>query len=156
MTQTKTTEEAAGALPAEKPLILSVEQMLAAEDIEYAVIPAWKVKGPDGTMIQGYVRIGSLTAEDIVAWRDTMEGAAKKTMGVRIFVNSLVDENDKRIGSSHHYEAFKKKSNAIQERVLAEILRMNGLTQKNEQQVCPNCGNKFKLQTGGSDEAKNA
>lgn len=140
----------------EKPLILSIDQMLAAEDVEYALIPTWKVKDAKGNLVQGYTRIGSLNAEDVIAWRESNEGPAKRTMGVRIFVNSLVDETGKRIGSPQHYEAFRKKSNAVQERVLAEIVKMNGLTQKNEQQVCPRCSHKFALQTGGSDESKNA
>lgn len=142
--------------PEPKKLILSVDQMIAAEDVEYAEIPTWKVKDlATGQMVQGYSRIASLSAEDVAAWRDTTEGPAKKTMGVRLFVNSLVDETDRRIGTPMHYEAFKRKSNAIQERVLGEILKMNGMTQKNEQQVCPHCGTKFKLQTGGNDDTKN-
>jgi len=148
-------ENAVVAVAEPKKLILSVDQMLSADDVEYAEIPAWKIKGPNGEMTQGYVRIASLSAEDVAAWRDTSEGPAKKTMGVRLFVNSLVDEKGTRIGGPQHYEAFKKKSNAVQERVLAEILKMNNMTQRNEKQVCPKCGAKFDLQTGGNDETKN-
>lgn len=135
--------------------ILSVDQMLATDDVEYAEIPTWMIRGSNGEMVQGYTRIGSLTSEDVVAWRDTADGPAKKTMGVRLFVNSLVDEKGNRIGDPRFYEAFKKKSNKIQERVLQEVLKLNGMTQKNEQQVCPKCNAKFALQTGGSDESKN-
>ena len=117
-------------------LILSVDQMLAAEDVEYATIPTWKVKDPKtGELVQGYTRIGSLSADDIIAWRDTNEGPAKRTMGIRLFVASLVDEQGHRIGTPQHYEAFKRKSNAIQERVLAEIVKLNGMTVKAEEQV---------------------
>lgn len=107
--------------------------MLSADDVEYATVPAWKVKDPkSGEMIQGYVRIGSLNAEDVIAWRETNEGPAKKTMGLRLFVNSLVDADGKRIGTAQHYEAFKKKSNAIQERVLAEVIKLNGMELKKD------------------------
>lgn len=124
MTEKKTTTE--------KKLILSIEQMLAADDIEYAEIPTWKVKNDKGEEVQGYTRIGSLNADDIIAWRESNEGPAKRTMGIRLFVNSLVDEKGNRIGNDQHYEAFKKKSNGIQERVLQEIIKLNAMTVKAE------------------------
>lgn len=144
-------------LKAEEPkkLILSVEQMLSADDTEFAVIPTWKIKGADGKEVQGYTRIGSLNADDIIEWRESNDGKAKRTMGVRIFVNSLVDEAGNRIGNPTLYEAFRKKSNAVQERVLAHIVQMNGLSIKNEQQTCPTCKTRFPVQTGGDTEAKN-
>src|SRR4029078_6273013 len=104
-----------------------------ADDIEYRTIPAWMVKDPKtGEMVQGYVRIASLSAAQVGDWRDAKERAAKKTMGTRLFVDSLVDENGKRIGNQTHYLAFRKKSNAIQEKVLAEIVALNGLITKKE------------------------
>lgn len=109
--------------------ILTIDETLAADDVEYATIPTWMIKDKAmGEMVQGYTRIGSLSAEDVIEWRDTLEGPAKKTMGIRLLVNSLVDENGKRIGTSHHYEAFKKKSNAIMERILEQIVKLNGMT----------------------------
>lgn len=111
--------------------ILSIEEMLGADQTEYAEIPAWKIKDPKtGEMIQGYVRIGSLTAEEMAEFRETVDGPAKKTSGMRLFVNSLVDKDGKRIGNQSHYAAFKKTSNAVQERVLAKIMELNGLTTK--------------------------
>lgn len=111
--------------------IMSIEEMLAADDVEYRVIPTWKIKDPKtGEMVQGYVRIGSLSAEQVAEWRDTGDGPAKKTMGTRLFVDSLVDEKGTRIGSQGHYLAFRKKSNAMQEKVLAEIIDLNGLAVK--------------------------
>lgn len=116
--------------------ILSVDEMLTAEDIEYATIPTWKVKDPKtGQMVQGYTRIGSLSADQMIAWRDTNEGPAKKTMGIRIFVDSLVDKDGNRIGGQQYYEMFRKKSNAIQEKVIAEIVKLNGMTVKAEETI---------------------
>lgn len=113
--------------------ILTIDETLAAEDVEYAVIPTWKTRDrTTGQLVQGYTRIGSLSAEDVIEWRDTLEGPAKKTMGIRLLVNSLVDENGKRIGSPQHYEAFKKKSNAIMERILEQIVKLNGMTVKKD------------------------
>lgn len=115
--------------------ILSIDEMLGADDIEYAEIPTWKVKDKSGNMVQGYVRIGTLSAEDVIDWRETLEGPAKKTMGIRLLVNSLVDETGKRIGTPQHYEAFKKKSNAVMERILAEIVKLNGMSVKQEDEA---------------------
>lgn len=119
-----------------KKLILSIDQMLAADDIEYAEIPTWKVKDPTtGEIAQGYTRIGSLNADAIITWREMNDSPAKRTMGVRLFVDSLVDENGNRIGNEQHYEAFKKKSNAIQESVLKEVVKLNGMTVKAEEKI---------------------
>lgn len=114
----------------EEERILSIEETLAAEDVEYKTIPTWMVKDATGKLVQGYTRIGSLSAEDVIEWRDTLEGPAKKTMGIRLLVNSLVDKDGNRIGTQKHYEAFKKKSNAIMERILEQIVKLNGMTIK--------------------------
>lgn len=117
----------------EEQRILTIDEMLAAEDIEYATIETWKVKDPKtGQMVQCYSRIGSLNAEQIIDWREQNEGPAKRTMGIRLLVDSLVDADGNRIGTSKHYEAFKKKSNAVMEKILAEIVKLNGMTVKQE------------------------
>ncbi len=114
--------------------ILSIDEMLGADDVEYKVIPTWMVKdAKTGTMVQGYSRIGSLDAESIIEWRDENEGPAKKTMGIRLLVKSLVDKDGARIGTPKHYEAFKKKSNAVMERILGEIVKLNGMTVKQDE-----------------------
>lgn len=116
--------------------VLSVDEMLSADDVEYALVPTWKVRDiKTGELVQGYTRVGSLSADEIISWRETNEGPAKRSMGVRLFVNSLVDEDGNRIGTEKHYEAFKKKSNAVQERVLAEIVKLNGMTVKAEEKI---------------------
>ncbi len=113
--------------------ILSVDEMLGADDVEYATVPSWKVKDPKtGELVQGYVRIASLNAEDLIEWREANEGPAKRTMGIRLLVSSLVDEHGNRIGSAKHYELFKKKSNAVMEKILEEIIKLNGMTKKAE------------------------
>lgn len=116
----------------EEKRILSVEEMLGAEDIEYREIPTWKVKDTKtGQMVQGFTRIVSLTAEEVAKWREANE-ADKKNIGIRLLVKSLVDKDGNRIGGEHHYEAFKKKSNAVQERLVAEVIKLNGLSVKPE------------------------
>lgn len=116
--------------------ILSMDEMLEPEDVEYAEIPTWKYKNPEtGYTEQGYTRIGSLSADDIIDWREENEGPAKRNMGIRLLVKSLVDKDGNRIGTAKDYEKFKKKSNAIMERILAEIVKLNGMTVKQETAV---------------------
>lgn len=116
--------------------ILTIDEMLAADDVEYTNIKTWKVKDPKtGEMVQGYVRIVSLTAEDVIKWRESSEGEAKRTMGIRLLVDSLVDEHGTHIGTPKHYEMFKKKSNAVMERILAEVIQLNGMTVKAEEKT---------------------
>lgn len=97
--------------------VLSMDEILAADDVEYAEIEGWK----------GMIRIGSLSAEDFIEFNDTNEGPAKKTANVRIILKSLVDKDGKRIGSDKHIEALKKKSHATINRIVQEIIKLNGL-----------------------------
>lgn len=106
--------------------ILSVEEMLAAEDVEYATIPTWNGK---------YTRIGSLTAEDLIEWSDANDTPAKKNAGLRLLVKSLVDKDGKRIGTPAHIEAFKKKSHAQIEKILEGVLTLNAIKLAGRQQV---------------------
>lgn len=105
---------------------LTVDEMLATDDVEYRDILAWGGK---------YVRIGSLSADKVAEWRDTAEGPAKRTMGIRLFVDSLVDNTGKRIGGPQYYKQFQSKSNAIIERVLGEIIDLNGMSVKKDKET---------------------
>lgn len=117
----------------EKRHIMSVSEMLDASDIEYREIPTWMVKDKaTGEMVQGYVRIRSLSAEEVVEWRETIDGPAKRTAAIRLLVDSLVDADGRSIGTAKDYEAFRKKSNAVIERILQEVVKLNGLTAKQE------------------------
>jgi len=97
--------------------VLSVEEMLSPSDVEYVEIEAWG----------GIVRIGSLTAEDLIEWTEANEGPAKKTAAIRLIVRSLVDEQGNRIGTDKHIEAFKKRSHATMERIAEQVLKLNGM-----------------------------
>ena len=135
MAENEVPETEAEAIDAEEQYILSVDEMLAADDVEYKTIATWKVKGRNGQMVQGYTRIRSLTAEQVQKWRDAADGPAKKNAGIRLFVDSLVDKEGRPIGNAGHYEAFRKKSNAIQDKVLDQILEMNNLKPKQQTAV---------------------
>src|SRR5687768_14612539 len=85
--------------------VLSLDEMLQAEDVQYAtvVIPEWK----------GSIRIGSLSAGEVLDFIEMTEGPAKKNAGFRLISRSLVDAEGKRIGSDSKIEAFRKKDSRV-------------------------------------------
>ena len=94
----------------------SVDEMLAEPDVEYALIPGWN----------GTIRVGSLTAGDMIEWSEANEGEAKRTAGLRLIVKSLVNSEGKRIGTDKHIPLFRAKSHKVTERIVKEILKLNG------------------------------
>lgn len=103
--------------------LMSVEELLAEiPEIEYRVVQI----GAGKTM-----RLGSLTAEEIAEWRDSLNNTEDKYVsGLRLIVQSFVDEQGKRIGTPSHVVALRKKSNAMIERILNEVIKLNGLTER--------------------------
>lgn len=104
----------------EEVKFLSMDEMIAAEDIEYAVVDGWG----------GKIRLASLTADDLIEWTETNEGPAKKTAGLRLVIKSIVDAKGVRIGKPEHLEALRKKGHATCERLLKEVLQLNGMSVK--------------------------
>ncbi len=102
--------------------ILSMEDVIAANDVEYATIPGFK----DGEVF----RIQSLTAGDLIEWSSANEGEAKRTAGLRLIVHSLVDKDGKRIANDTHIATFRAKSHKVTERIVKEILKLNGMNVK--------------------------
>ncbi len=107
-------------VPFEEP-VLSVEDMLAAPDVQYKYVDARPLGWP------GRVRIGSLTANDLIEWTEANEGPAKRTAGLRLLIKSLVDKDGNRIGRSEHLEKFKQKSHKAVDAIVKEIIDFNGL-----------------------------
>lgn len=107
--------------------ILSMEDIEAANDVEYALIPGFK----EGESF----RIKSLDAGALIEWSEANEGEAKRTAGLRLIVQSLVDKDGKRIANDNHIIVFRKKSHKVTERIVKEILKLNGMTVKTENAV---------------------
>ena len=103
-----------------KEEVLSIDDMLAADDVKYAEVSAWG----------GKVRLGSLDAGSMLDFVEANEGSAKRTAGIRLLVKSLVDKDGKRIGEDRHVDLFKKKDAGTINRMLEEIMRLNGLDDK--------------------------
>jgi hypothetical protein len=102
---------------------LSLGAMLDAEDTTYSVVnmPEWG----------GKVRLGSLTAADMMEWLEANE-SAKKTAGLRLIVKSLVDKDGKRVGNDEAIHKFAKKNTKAIDRLIKEILKLNGLDTKTQ------------------------
>lgn len=97
--------------------ILSVDEMMAVEDIQYAEVEAFG----------GLVRIGSIDAGDMIEFVETNEGPGKRTAGLRLIIKSLVDEDGKRIGKDEHLQLWMRRSQKTCNAIVLEILKLNGL-----------------------------
>lgn len=106
--------------------ILSFDEFLAGNQIEYAEVP----------IQAGVVRIASITAKDWVQWtelRETPEG--KKISGAMLIVRSLVDANGVRIGDDAKLAQVQELNLRTTEALLKAIFALNGINQperKNE------------------------
>lgn len=104
--------------------VLSMQDIMAADDVEYAYVEGFK---------PGQVfRIQSLTAGDLIEWSEANEGEAKRTAGLRLIVKSLVDEEGRSIAGPEHIAVFRKKSHKITERIVKDILKLNGMNVKGD------------------------
>jgi len=101
--------------------ILSIKEILDADDVTFATAEAWG----------GTVRFGSLDAGTMMEFIKNNQGPGKHTAGLRIFIQSLVDENGNRIGNLNQLEAFKKKNAAVLRHCVDNvILKLNGFGSK--------------------------
>ncbi len=97
--------------------VLSIEEMLAADDIVFTEVEAWG----------GLVRLGSLDAGTMIDFVEMNEGPGKKTATLRILLKSLVDKDGNRIGRDDMMNGFKKKSQKTINELGDAILELNGL-----------------------------
>ena len=97
--------------------VLSVEEMMAADDIEYVEVEAFG----------GIVRLGSIDAGDMIDFVEANEGPAKRTAGLRMIIKSIVDAEGKRIGHDNQLEQWKHRSQKTCDKIITAILKLNGL-----------------------------
>ena len=97
--------------------ILNVEEMMAADDIEYAEVEAFG----------GLVRIGSIDAGDMIEFVESNEGPAKRTAGLRMIIKSLVDAEGTRIGKPEDLQRWMRRSQKTCNSLVDAILKLNGL-----------------------------
>jgi hypothetical protein len=105
--------------------VSSMAEIEGADDIEFATIPGFK----EGQTLE----IASLTAGDLIEWSEANEGEAKRTAGLRLICKSLVNAERVRYASDpKNIATFRAKSHKITERIVKEILKLNGMTVKQD------------------------
>ena len=114
----KKQEAAKGLNPVAEPEVFgSMDEILDVDDVRYAIVPAWGKR----------VRIGSLSAGDMLDFVESNEGPAKRTAGLRLIIQSLVDKDGKRIGDIKKLDQLKKKDADITNKLVGHILKLNGM-----------------------------
>lgn len=105
---------------------MTADDVLALDDVEYATIPGLKA----GQMM----RIKSLTAGDFIEWSEARDAdpIAKRVAGLNLIIKSAVDDAGAPILNEGHLERMKKVRHRVTEAVIKEILRLNGMTVKQE------------------------
>lgn len=114
---------------ADEKIYGSMEEILAAgaSDVEYATV--------DGFKPGEKVRIGSVTAGDIIEWSEANEGEAKRTAGLRLITKSLVGPppgNVRYADKAENISKFRGMRHKETERIVKEILKLNGMNVKAE------------------------
>lgn len=105
---------------------MSIAEIAGTVDVEYksVVVPAW---GPKP------VRLASVTADDIIKWSESNESpTAKRNMGLRLIIKSVVDANGKRLMDESHLNMLANKSHKATEALVKAILDLNGMNVKDE------------------------
>jgi len=105
----------------------TVEELLSdgASEMEYSVVDGFK----PGTKI----RIGSVTAGDMISWSESNEGEAKRTAGLRLICKSLVNADGVRYADDDKNIAkFRAMRHKETERIVKEILKLNGMNVKQD------------------------
>lgn len=98
-----------------------------ATEVEYATI--------DGFKPGEKVRIGSVSAGDILEWSEANEGEAKKTAGLRLICKSLVGpppHNTRYADDDKNISKFRAMRHKETERIVKEILKLNGMNVKQD------------------------
>jgi hypothetical protein len=96
-------------------------------DVEYAEI--------DGFKPGEKIRIGSVTAGDIIMWSEANEGEAKRTAGLRLITRSLVGPEPSNIryaDSPENIPKFRAMRHNVTNRIVKAILKLNEMNVKGE------------------------
>lgn len=122
----KAVDSAAG--PATEPVlpVMSLDEILDAQGVEYREVAAW-----------GGRKIGimSITAGEVLEWIDEREGPNKRESGLRLIARSLVGPDRTRICKSkvdeeRMIESLKGKDSRTCNAITLEIIDLNGIAAK--------------------------
>jgi hypothetical protein len=107
----------------------SVDEMVAdgASEVQFAEI--------EGFHPEKRIRIGSVSAGDMIEWSEANETEAKRTAGLRLISKSLVNKAGVRISSDKDIAKFRTMRHNVTERIVKEILKLNGMTVKADEKA---------------------
>jgi len=109
----------------------SVDELVSdGAGVEYAEI--------DGFAPGKKLRIGSVTAGDMIEWSEANEGEAKRTAGLRLITKSLVGpppENRRYADDPRNIQKFRELRHKDTERVVKDILKLNGMELRRNTEV---------------------
>lgn len=108
----------------------SMDDLKELDGVEYAVI--------EGFLPGKKIRIGSLTAGDLIEWSEANEGEAKRTAGLRLITKSLVGpepSNVRYANDPKNIAVFRGYRHNATERIVKEILKLNGMTVKGDREA---------------------
>jgi hypothetical protein len=114
----------------EKKLVSSMAEIEAKIDVEYKFIPGWSEEEE--------LCLGSLTAGDLIEWSEANEGEAKRTAGLRLITKSLCGPEPEYVRFANdpkNIAVFRRKNHKITERIVKEILSLNGMLVKGDSDV---------------------
>lgn len=100
-------------------IVGSLAELMAPDQVEYATCPGFTA----GTVL----RIGSLSAGDMIEWSEANNTEAKRTAGLRLIVKSLVNEKGDRYGDDTLIAVLRTKRHRVTENVVKAILKLNGM-----------------------------
>lgn len=109
----------------------SMDELAASSDVEYLTIEGFSKDKP--------IRIGSLSAGDLIEWSEANE-EQKRTAGLRLIVKSLVgpEPENKRYAmggkevEQGNINILRGKSHKVTERMVKEILKLNDMRVKDD------------------------
>lgn len=102
---------------------LTPDEVEVEKDVEYDEAEGWN----------GIIRIGSLTAGDLIEWTEAGDDPTKKReAGLRLIQKSWVDGEGNRIGRPEEkvIKMLRTKSHKLTDKVVDKILALNGLMVK--------------------------
>lgn len=104
---------------AEDTKYMTADELDMIEDTQFVDVhvPEWKRT----------LRFGSLTANDMLNWVDANDGPAKKTAGLRLIIDSMVDGDGNRIGNDKMINSLKRRNADVIRRLVEEVLKLNGM-----------------------------
>lgn len=112
--------------------VMTMEQVLEAEGVEYARVPGWKDK--EGQSQD--VAIMSITAGEVLEWIESKDDPERsREAGLRLIARSLVGPDGQRLCTNREGEdtmvrSLRNKDSRTCNRIVEAILTLNGISVK--------------------------